>query len=341
MKIDRFELRSAKFLSRSKFLSKWVAPLGILAAALLALAYPGPENRSGVDGVATASAAPVPASETTPDTGVGRPVSTASSEPVASADMLGLSGKLRAVMGTSDALVQNPLLKPLLAEGSEGAWPRLLTPGGDSFTVVTLVPMAEARSADYARYHVGSWPSDGISGTVARYAPPSGFIGVTQRNQDTKVSSNFEMRDFLTHDQGNVWPKVLVLRPTILDKLELLRVELEREGLPSRLHVMSGFRTPQYNALGVGEGGRAGHSRHMYGDAADVFVDANQDGMMDDLNRDGKITVADARVLRAAAERVEEQYPALVGGLAAYPANSAHGPFVHVDARGVKARWGS
>jgi hypothetical protein len=257
--------------------------------------------------------------------------------------MLGLSGRLRAVMGTPDALIQNPLLKPLLAGNSAGGaarWPKLLTPDGDSFTVVTLVPLAEAGSADYARYHLGRWPADELSSTLARYAPPSGFIGVTRENQDTRVSSNFEMRDFLTHDQGDVWPKVLVLRPTILDKLELLRVELEREGLPSRLHVMSGFRTPQYNAQGVGEGGRAEHSRHMYGDAADVFVDADQDGMMDDLNRDGKITVADAKVLRAAAERVEAEYPALVGGLAAYPANSAHGPFVHVDARGVKARWG-
>ncbi len=147
------------------------------------------------------------------------------------------------------------------------------------------------------------------------------------------------MKDFLTHDQGDVWPKVLVLQPRLLDKLELLRAELEREGLPSKLHVMSGFRTPQYNAQGVGKGGRATHSRHMYGDAADVFVDADQDGRMDDLNGDGKVTVADAYVLRAAAEKVEGQYPTLVGGLSAYPANSAHGPFVHVDARGVKARW--
>ena len=334
----------AKFLSPVKLLSKWGPPLAILIAAIFALVSPGVRSRAGVEGVAAAAAAPIPAPKTGADTGadagVGAPAST---EPVASADLLGLSGRLRAVMGTRDVLVQNPLLKPLLAESSEGvvSWPKLLTPDGDSFTVVTLVPMAEAGSAGCARYHVGSWPSDAISSTVARYAPPGGFIRVTQENEGTRLSSNFAMRDFLTHDQANVWPKVLVLRPTILDKLELLRIELEKEGLPSRLHVMSGFRTPQYNALGVGEGGRAGHSRHMYGDAADVFVDANQDGMMDDLNRDGKITVADAKVLRAAAERVEEDYPAMVGGLAAYPASSAHGPFVHVDARGVKARWGS
>ena len=30
----------------------------------------------------------------------------------------------------------------------------------------------------------------------------------------------------------------------------------------------------------------------------------------------------------------------LVGGLAAYDATTAHGPFVHIDLRGYRARWG-
>jgi len=260
---------------------------------------------------------------------------------VASADLLGRSGRLRAVMGTPDALVENPILEPLLADAASsetGPWPMLATADGDSFTVVTLVPFG-ASGTQFEKYHVGRWPADGMSASNPRYAPPKGFIGVTPENQETRVSESFRMRDFLTHDQGNVWPKVLVLRPALLDKLELVRQELEREGLPSRLHVMSGFRTPQYNEQGVGKGGRATHSRHMYGDAADVFVDADGNGRMDDLNGDGKESVADAYVLRAAAEKVEALYPTLVGGLSAYPANSAHGPFVHVDARGVKARW--
>jgi hypothetical protein len=258
---------------------------------------------------------------------------------VASGDLLGLSGRLRAVMGTTQTLDENPMFKTVLADGGSARWPKISTPEGDSFTVVTLVPLSDADGAGFARYHVGAWPQDALTSSVARYTPPSGFIGVTPENQTTKLSESFTMKDFLTHDQGDVWPKVLVLQPRLLDKLELLRAELDREGLPSKLHVMSGFRTPQYNAQGVGKGGRATHSRHMYGDAADVFVDADQDGRMDDLNGDGKVTVADAYVLRAAAEKVEGQYPTLVGGLSAYPANSAHGPFVHVDARGVKARW--
>jgi len=262
---------------------------------------------------------------------------------VASADLLGYSGRLRAIMGTPETLEQNPVLKPVLASSEAvgaSTWPKLSTAEGDSFTVVTLVPISGADEAGYGRYHVGNWPHDAMTASAARYTPPSGFIGVTQDNQSTKLSESFTMRDFLTHDQANVWPKVLVLQPRILDKLELLRAELKREGYPNQLHVMSGFRTPQYNKQGVGEGGRATHSRHMYGDAADVFVDADGNGWMDDLNGDGKVDIKDSHILKGAAEHVESQYPALVGGIGTYPSNGVHGPFVHVDARGVRARWG-
>jgi hypothetical protein len=44
-------------------------------------------------------------------------------------------------------------------------------------------------------------------------------------------------------------------------------------------------------------------------------------------------------VVCAAVERVEARYPELVGGCGIYPGNGAHGPFVHVDARGYRARW--
>jgi uncharacterized protein YcbK (DUF882 family) len=52
------------------------------------------------------------------------------------------------------------------------------------------------------------------------------------------------------------------------------------------------------------------------------------------------VDTGDARVLARAAERVEEKNPDLVGGIGIYPATSAHGPFVHIDVRGNRARWG-
>jgi len=258
--------------------------------------------------------------------------------------VLGSSGKLRALIGTPASLAQRLDLHPILSGVSidePGVHPLALpAPDGDPLVVVSLESFGATRGSMQDGYRVGRWPTHGVASNNSRYAPPAEFIAVTPENELTPVSKRFRLRDFLTHDQQDVWPKVLVLRTPLLDKLELIGDELERRGLPGVLHVMSGFRTPQYNAQGAGaKGGRAGASRHMYGDAADVFVDADGDGKMDDLDGDGRITVRDARVLYAAAETVEARYPDLVGGLSAYTATTAHGPFVHVDTRGVRARW--
>jgi uncharacterized protein YcbK (DUF882 family) len=102
---------------------------------------------------------------------------------------------------------------------------------------------------------------------------------------------------------------------------------------------MSGFRTPQYNAGKGDTRGRASLSRHMYGDAADIFIDNDGNGRMDDLNGDGRVNTSDARVILAAANRVEAAHPSLIGGVGVYPATSAHGPFTHIDTRGYPARW--
>ncbi|HEV8128780.1 MAG TPA: hypothetical protein VGQ14_03905 [Candidatus Eisenbacteria bacterium] len=250
---------------------------------------------------------------------------------------LGHSGRLRAVIDTPTSLA--PMVADLSPEPLTPGIHDLgvVTPAGTPFYAVTMLPYETKVGSRIRGYYVGNWP---VKPGVERYAQPAGFIEVTPENAQTQVSEQFRLGDFVTHDQANVWPKFLVLKPKLLDKLELISEGLAARGLPSKLHVMSGFRTPQYNEQGVGEkGGRASLSRHMYGDASDVFVDADGDGRMDDLNGDGQVTVADARVLFSVAESVEAANPDLIGGLSPYPANSAHGPFVHVDTRGVKARW--
>jgi uncharacterized protein YcbK (DUF882 family) len=154
------------------------------------------------------------------------------------------------------------------------------------------------------------------------------------------LSDHFRLRDFFPHDQANVWPKYIVVEMKLIDKLELVLAELEKQGIPSGgVKVMSGFRTPQYNAGKGDTRGRASLSRHMYGDAADIFMDNDGNGNMDDLNGDGKVNTADARVILAAANRVEAAHPSLIGGVGVYPGTSAHGPFTHIDTRGYPARW--
>ena len=210
-----------------------------------------------------------------------------------------------------------------------------------NFNLITLTPFSEKRRGRIGLYFIGSWPTEGRRRDARpKYAPPSGFIEVTRENQDTPLSDHFRLRDFLTHDQQHVWPKYLVVDTKLVDKLELVVHELEKQGIDvSHVRVMSGFRTPQYNVGGGNTAGRASLSRHMYGDAADIFIDANRNDVMDDLNGDRRVNIQDARVIEAAASRVEAGHPALVGGVGVYPACCGHGPFVHIDTRGYRARW--
>ena len=209
------------------------------------------------------------------------------------------------------------------------------------FSLITMRSFRDKIEGSVGDYRVGFWPEE--KGRLAKseaYENPEGFIEVTPANQDTRISEHFRLRDFLTHNQNDVWPKYIVLREPLLDKLELVISDLQDHGVPARnVQVLSGFRTPEYN-LGLGdESGRSRDSRHQFGDAADIIIDSNGDGRMDDLNHDGRIDFRDARVVLAAVERVEAKYPDLVGGVGLYHSNGSHGPFAHIDVRGSRARW--
>lgn len=258
--------------------------------------------------------------------------------------LAGRSGKLRARILRSDRAAVLDAEQSLFGDSAmnrPGVYTTADSATGGVFSFIKLIPFAEKARGRLGAYHIGFWPSErGKKRSTADH--PKGFIEVTPENQETRVSEHFRLRDFLTHNQKQVWPKYLVLEERLVDKLELVIDDLEQRGIRvSHVNVMSGFRTPQYNSLGVGrKGGRARDSRHQYGDAADVFVDNNRDGRMDDLNRDGRVDSRDAKVLLESIERVEKRHPDLVGGAGLYRATKAHGPFVHVDVRGTKARWG-
>jgi hypothetical protein len=281
-------------------------------------------------------------------------------------ELRGTSGKLRAqvtIPGTpisADSTAEGATLTVTETDSSgsavaprTGIWKMAVAVGSavkkpiSDFSLISMRPRSEKRNGRVGLYYIGNWPGE-TGGAVSapkrapadRYRPPSGFIEVTQQNADTKVSEHFKLRDFLTHDQQGVWPKYLVLEMRNVDKLELVLSDLASRGIDvSGVRVMSGFRTPQYNKGGGNTGGRAGLSRHMYGDAADIYIDSNGDGQMDDLNRDGRINIADSRVMLEALDRVETAHPELVGGGGVYPAAAGHGPFIHVDSRGYRARW--
>jgi len=314
--------------------SRTIATLSLIAA----MALPG-----------TASAHPRPPAAVRPETITVSPAIAAAAGTVAPAlpdSIFGRSGKLRFRLFSASSFFALPILERLFGDPAAGSRPGVYHAAEDimgrPFAFISLIPFGDKTGGKVGDYRVGFWPAERHRRAAQEaYDNPEGFIEVTPENQDTYVSEHFRLRDFLTHDQKDVWPKYLVLREALVDKLELVIEDLAAHGVRvEHMVVMSGFRTPQYNAQGVGRGGRARDSRHQFGDAADVFVDNDENGRMDDLNHDRRIDSRDARVILQAVERVERAHPELAGGAALYRATKAHGPFAHVDTRGARARWG-
>ena len=316
---------------------RWAARAGTVVAATLGALFVA--NRASAD----ESRVLRTITSVTADSEPAAAAATAAS-PVLEDTLFGRSGKLRFRLLEPSRTLTLPALARLFGDSAVSVPGRLYAVRDSltrsAFSFITLVPFASKSGARLGTYNVGFWPGERRKNVSDAYANPDGFITVTPENQDTYISEHFRLRDFLTKDQHRVWPKYLVLREELIDKLELVIADLERNGVDvKRMRVMSGFRTPQYN--GPGGNGRSSVSRHMYGDAADVFIDNNGDDRMDDLNRDGRVNSADAAVILRAVERVEQRYPDLVGGVGVYTANRAHGPCAPVDVRGRRARWGN
>ena len=243
---------------------------------------------------------------------------------------------------------------PVEAAGpAEGDGLRAAGPGRWTWTA----PAAPGRTALTLRDGAGTavvvnalvrQPYDGVSTSLdgyelGSYAPPrpgnptpTGFLRVgSPTDEAIPVSPHFRLGQFLCH-QASGYPKFLLLDERLLLKLERLAEAMGKAGLsPGSLRVMSGYRTPAYNA---GIGNETTYSAHLYGQAADVYADADGDGSMDDLDGDGAVTTEDARVLYRMAEALDSD-PLVRGGLGLYAPAAHRGPFIHLDVRGRPARW--
>jgi uncharacterized protein YcbK (DUF882 family) len=201
----------------------------------------------------------------------------------------------------------------------------------DEMTVAVLVPFAEKLGATLNGYKIGTYLAERLGG---HHDAPEGFIEVGPNDVDLQVTTHLRVSDFLTHDGQSSWPRYVALEPKLLDKLELVISQVRRmQGRDSTntesvaFDVHSGFRTPSHN---VGVRRSARDSRHQYGDAADVAIDANFDG---------RYTAADSRLVALAVEMVEQDHPELRGGMGVYTSRRYSTPYVHIDARGKRARW--
>ena len=205
--------------------------------------------------------------------------------------------------------------------------------------IFVLTPFKNGTETSLSGYKIGTYRKTLFRG-LKSYTAPKGFIDLSHGPSDLKVSPNFTLGQFICKQQPGHDPTYLLLRPETLIKLETLLEAARQKGWSAdTLHIMSGFRTPFYNRS---IGNRTTSSRHLYGGAADIWLDGDGDGRMDDLNEDGKINKDDARALAKLAESLSTKgganWPS--GGLGIYAANSVRGPFIHIDSRGYMARWG-
>lgn len=208
-----------------------------------------------------------------------------------------------------------------------------------TLNVFVMTPASEIKDGKLNGYRIGAYPEKPLRGNPV-YDKPLGFIEVTPEIADVKISPNFTIGQFLCKQQTSAPAKYIVLRPALLKKLERVVTLLNDAGVETNsLYIMSGYRTPYYNAAI----GNVQYSRHVYGDAADIYVDFEpRDGDMDDINGDGKVDKNDAAYLYDLIDNFDRTVTELSvqGGIGSYDRNAVHGPFVHVDVRGAPARWG-
>jgi hypothetical protein len=226
------------------------------------------------------------------------------------------------------------------APPAPGLFPiHVVAPGRtDSITLqaFVVVPYERLQGEFLNGYRIGRYPAVPFR-ERAGYEPPEGFVEVTRENEHVLVSPHFRLGQFLCKQPAGA-RRYIVLNERLLLALEYVLAEVNAAGhRATTFHVMSGYRTPAYNR----SLGNVRYSQHQWGAAADIFIDENGDGVMDDLNGDGRSDVRDAEVLYRLIDRAAARPEArgLIGGLGKYRATAAHGPFVHVDVRGRKARW--
>src|SRR3990172_8388280 len=227
------------------------------------------------------------------------------------------------------AKLRPPLAPPAAAPVRAGFYRLAVTQADgrrvvDSILVGVLVPFTAKLGSTLNGYRIGRWQWERTRDASAQ--PPRGFVEVRAEDVELPVSTHFRLADLLTHDGQETWPRYLALDPRILDKVELVLRYLGGRDRDISVDLHSGFRPPLSN-LRVPRS--ASDSRHQYGDAADLAIDADGDGRVTDL---------DGLAVSHAVEVVERAHPELVGGLGLY-GNSGAGTYVHIDVRGARKRW--
>jgi hypothetical protein len=221
-----------------------------------------------------------------------------------------------------------------VAPDQPGLYPLMVSSGMTMKRVnaFVMIPYDSLKNGYLRGVKIGRYPS---SSPFPNFTRPKGFIEVTPDNTNTPVSDRYALGEFVPR-QPDGFPKYIVLREELLVKLELLTDLVRSKGHTcDKLSVFSGFRSPALNRRN--RSGR--NSAHVYGGAADIFIDADGDHKMDDINHDGDSNRRDAKQFAGYVDELEAKYPEIVGGCGWYSRTRYRGPFIHVDVRGQPSRW--
>jgi Uncharacterized protein conserved in bacteria len=199
----------------------------------------------------------------------------------------------------------------------------------DGITLAVLVPFDHKKGPVLDGYRIGTYVAERRGGD--EHYRPLGFVKVTENEVELPMSEHLVLGDLLSRDGQKSWPRFIAVNPRVVDKLELVveRVssKLRDSNVDLRVSIHSGYRTPAHNRRVPRA---ASDSRHQYGDALDVAIDANGDG---------RLTARDARLVAAAVDSVEAEFPDLIGGVGVYTSSRYRQPYVHIDVRGSRVRW--
>tara|TARA_B100000809_G_scaffold59479_1_gene56036 strand:- start:588 stop:1433 length:846 start_codon:yes stop_codon:yes gene_type:complete len=204
--------------------------------------------------------------------------------------------------------------------------------GDGKLQLIVKTPIDTARVKQFNGYQLNSYPEP-YKGFV-KYNQPQGLIEINKSLENHFLSNIVQIKDIMCK-QRSEYPKYLLVDTQGLKMLNQLYKYLLARGLKfSRFSFISGYRTPYYNHM-IGNGK---NSRHLYGDAFDLYIDDNGDYRMDDINQDGQQDKKDVDYLYqfflAFLKDNNRQ-----GGVGKYLPNSRHGGFIHIDNRGFNARW--
>jgi hypothetical protein len=202
----------------------------------------------------------------------------------------------------------------------------------ESYYIIVPVESSRWRTVSLNSFPIGSYGDD-----FTRNHDPDYFIELTPERSGARISTHLTLGEFLCHHEGP-YPQYMALDLRLADKLEVM-LSAVRETYPeaSSIHLMSAFRTPLYNAE---IGNETSFSQHLYGGAADVWIEGYPaNALMDDVDRNKRVDVYDGEYLVDLVRVLEAMGEVAVGGASAYRWTGTHGPFVHVDVRGSAAFW--